>query len=71
MVDEAAERAFSDSAVRDEDGKLLMVYHGGHHESHGQGALPCGPVGPAAGRIREPLQRGPGRGDAVPGKRAY
>lgn len=29
MVDEAAERAFPDSTVRDEDGKLLMVYHGG------------------------------------------
>ncbi len=28
MVDEAAERAFADSKVRDEDGKLLKVYHG-------------------------------------------
>lgn len=28
MVDEAAERAFSDSQVRDDDGKLLKVYHG-------------------------------------------
>ena len=28
MVDEAAERAFNNSKIRDEDGKLLMVYHG-------------------------------------------
>lgn len=28
MVDEAAERAFADSKIRDEDGKLLKVYHG-------------------------------------------
>lgn len=28
MVDEAAERAFADSKVRDEDGELLKVYHG-------------------------------------------
>ena len=28
MVDKAAERAFANSKVRDEDGKLLKVYHG-------------------------------------------
>ncbi len=28
MVDEAAERAFADSKIRDEDGKLVKVYHG-------------------------------------------
>ena len=28
MVDEAAERAFANSKIRDEDGKLLKVYHG-------------------------------------------
>ncbi len=28
MVDEAAERAFADSKIRDEDGNLVKVYHG-------------------------------------------
>ena len=28
MVDEAAERAFAKSKIRDEDGKLVKVYHG-------------------------------------------
>ena len=28
LVDEAAERAFAESKIRDEDGKLLKVYHG-------------------------------------------
>ena len=28
MVDEAAERAFADSKIRDENGKLIKVYHG-------------------------------------------